>query len=210
MPEETKQELTPELVLQMFAETREQFAKTDKKFAETREYIKEVSRNANEVTNKLSKDIAALTQNVNSICKEVGGIGVSNGMVAEEAIYNALERTRTFYGIKFDYIRKNVPIQSESFQTMTELDILMVNGDTISIIETKYKVERRDVHKLLNVQLKDFRRYCSNYNAYKVLLGIGGMSFDIDAEIEAKNNGIGIIKIVGDTLEYQTENIKIY
>jgi hypothetical protein len=36
------------------------------------------------------------------------------------------------------------------------------------------------------------------------------MSFEDDALIAAKEKGIGIIKILGDKLEYYTENIKTY
>ena len=36
------------------------------------------------------------------------------------------------------------------------------------------------------------------------------MSFEDKAIAEAKENGIGIIKVVGDKVEYYTEGIKIY
>ena len=36
------------------------------------------------------------------------------------------------------------------------------------------------------------------------------MSFENDALIAAKEKGIGIIKVVGDKVEYQTKRIRIY
>ena len=48
------------------------------------------------------------------------------------------------------------------------------------------------------------------FSDYKIILGIGGMSFEEDAINAAKEKGIGIIKILGDKLEYYTENIKMY
>jgi hypothetical protein len=36
------------------------------------------------------------------------------------------------------------------------------------------------------------------------------MCFEDKVEINAKNNGIGIIKIVGDKIECHTEGIKMY
>ena len=36
------------------------------------------------------------------------------------------------------------------------------------------------------------------------------MSFEDNAIDEAQNNGVGIIKIVGDKVEYYTDGIKIY
>jgi hypothetical protein len=41
-------------------------------------------------------------------------------------------------------------------------------------------------------------------------LGVGGMSFYKDAIEKAKQKGIGIIKVVGDKVEYYTENVKKY
>jgi len=70
--------------------------------------------------------------------------------------------------------------------------------------------EKNDVIDVIDKKLNYFRQYNPKFNNYKVLLGIGGMSFEKDALIEAKEKGIGIIKILGDKVEYQTENIKIY
>jgi hypothetical protein len=63
---------------------------------------------------------------------------------------------------------------------------------------------------VIDKKLSYFRQYNPKFNNYKVLLGIGGMSFENEAIIEANKKGIGIIKIVGDKVEYQTENVKIY
>ena len=86
----------------------------------------------------------------------------------------------------------------------------MVNGDTIALIETKYKVEKKDVNKMLTDKLPYFKQYFPKFSNHKILLGIGGMSFEDNAEQEANDNGIGIIKIVGDTVEFYTEGIKVY
>jgi len=140
----------------------------------------------------------------------IGGIGDSNGDVAEEAIYNVLEKDMTFANVKFNFIRKNVQLQSEDHRTLTELDVLMVNGDTVSLIETKYKVKKKDVTKLLKDKLVCFRQVFPKYDNHKIILGIGGMAFEENVLEEAKENGIGIIKIVGDKVEYYIDGIKVY
>ena len=43
------------------------------------------------------------------------------------------------------------------------------------------------------------------FNDYKIVLGIGGMSFESKSKDIAKKNGIGIIKIIGDKVEYYTD-----
>jgi len=106
-------------------------------------------------------------------------------------------------------MHKNVVITS-GFRTLPELDILMINGDSVSLIEMKYKVEKKDVIDLINNKLAYFRQYHPTYNNHKVLLSIGGMGFEDNAEEYAKENGIGIIKIIGDKVEFYTEGIKMY
>jgi len=72
-------------------------------------------------------------------------------------------------------------------------------------------VEKGDITELFTKEVADkFRILFPNYKNYKIVLGIGGMSFDDDAIEEAKRNGVGIIKVVGDKVEYHTEGIKIY
>jgi hypothetical protein len=141
--------------------------------------------------------------------KNIGGISKSNGDMAEEAIYNLFEKTMMYNNIRFDKIRKKVPVV-EDLKTLTELDIMLVNGDTLGIFEVKYKAEKKDVIDLLENKLVNFRRCFPAYNNHKILLGIGGMSFDDKALDTAKDKGIGVIKVIGDKVELYTEGIKIY
>ena len=180
-----EKEFTYEMLMQSFKDARIELAE-----------MREQQR-------KTDKKMAKLSENI-------GGIDRSNGLFAEETIFNVLEKDKTFCGIKFDYIEKNIQIQSENLRTLSEVDLLMVNGDHIAIIETKYKVENKDITKLITKQLKDFRACYPKYKNHKILLGIGGLSFEKNAMEKAQDNGIGIIKIVGDKLEFHTEKIKMY
>ena len=216
-----EKEYTPEMIWQLIYEIGEKQKESaeaadrrqtewEKRNAAFDKRMEESAEAADRRQAEWEKRNAAFDKRMETLRQEIGGIAKSNGAMAEEAIYNALEHDKKFAGVKFDDIRKNIQIQSENFETLTELDILMLNGDTISLIETKYKVEQKDVIKLINKQLNDFRQCYPQYNNYKILLGIGGMSFEDKAEAEAKNNGVGIIKILGDKVEYHTEEIKIY
>jgi len=184
-----KEKLTPSLILKMFAESA---AKSEKEWKEIKESQKETDR----IVKELSKN--------------VNGIANSNGEMAEEMIYNALDREMTFSGIKFQYIYANMNKLLKSENIRAEFDVVLENGDTVAIIETKYKVREKDVIELLNKKLSNFRKLFPMYANYKIMLGVGGMSFEKKALTAANKKGIGIIKIVGDKVEYQTENVKIY
>jgi len=191
-----EEKLAPELILKMFAETDKILTE---KFAETDKQIKE-----------LAEDRKATDKQIKELSKNIGGISNSNGKMAEEMIYNALNRDKTFAGIKFNDIDKNMKLHSSFLNLKGEFDVVLKNGDTIGIIETKYKVEKDDIIDLVEKKTINFRKLFPMFSDYKILLGIGGMSFENDAITTAKEKGIGIIKVVGDKLEYQTENVKIY
>ena len=129
---------------------------------------------------------------------------------AKEMIFTSLEKSKTFGGIKFDAVYQKLQVRTEDLQPKTDIDVLMVNGDTVAIIEAKYKVEKEDVTELVNKKIKFFRQYYPKYSNHKIVLGIGGMSFEDKVIASANKKGIGIIKIVGDKVELHTENIKVY
>ena len=142
--------------------------------------------------------------------RTVFGISTSNGMIAEEMIYESLLKNKKFGNIKFDDIHKNFQVQTEDLQPKTDIDVLMVNGDTIAIIETKYKVEKDDLTELVNDKIKLFRQYYPKYSNHKIVLGVGGMAFEDGVLQTATKKGIGIIKVIGDKVEYNTDKIKVY
>ena len=208
---------TPESVWQFIQELGEKIKMDSEEFKEQmkelRESQKETDRQMKE-TEKIQKENALQQKETDRLvrenAKEIGGISKSNGDMAEEAIFNALEREKTFAGIKFDYIGKNWKRHSKALNLKGEYDVLLENGDTIAIIETKYKVKKNDVSELLTDKVENFRKLFPLYSNFKILLGVGGMSFEKEAIKEAKDNGVGIIKIVGDTVEYYTDGIREY
>ena len=215
-----KEKFTYEMLLESFREVSEMQKKSEEKsdkaheqamknIAELRELHRLSKQKFAETDRYLSKKFAETDRLIKANAKQIGGIDRSNGLMAEEAVFNVLDKDKTFAGIKFDDIHKNIPIMS-GFKTLTELDILMTNGDFVSLIETKYKVEKKDISDLINKKLTYFRQYHPDYSNHKIFLGIGGMSFEDNAEELAKENGVGIIKIIGDKIEFYTDEIKAY
>ena len=223
-----KQELTYEMIMQMFAETRNQMKETDarleKMFAETREQIRELAADRKE-TDKQIKELAAdrketdkknkeisddVWKSIKAMNKHIGGITKSLGEMAEETIYNVLEKDMTFCNVKFYDIDRRRKRKNKSLNLESEFDIILENGDTLAIIEVKNKVKSENVSEFATTKLEIFRKLFPIYKNYKIILGIGGVTFENDAIAEAKKNGIGIIKAIGDKVEYYTDGIKIY
>ena len=166
---------------------------------------REVEREAEKAAAKRREESAE--KRLKKLEKLVGGIGKNNGHYAEEFFQNAFSKTLTFAGIKFDKIIRNLKIEKKE---SCEFDIVMVNGDTIAIIEAKNRVHPNFVEELATQKLKQFRKLFPEYANYRIILGVAGLSFDDTVVEEANKFGVGIVRQDGKTVEVNAEGVKVY
>ena len=165
------------------AEAEKRSAEADKRIAETDRIVREVS-------------------------KRLGGMAHSHGSFAEEYFFNSFERgEKNFFGEKFDEIEKNLKYKRNGLTD--EYDIVMFNHTSVAIIEAKYKAHENDVPDVLK-KVDTFRILFPDYKNFKVYLGLASMSFYPELEKECKNQGIAIIKQVGDKVVIYDENLKVF
>ena len=86
----------------------------------------------------------------------------------------------------------------------------MFNGESIALIECKYKAHKSDVEKLINKKVDSFKKLFPVYANYKFYLGIASFSFYPELENFAKQNGVAILKQKGEVVEIEADNLKIY
>ena len=138
----------------------------------------------------------------------LGGITDNNGSNTEDYFYNSLLDNPVLGGIKYDSISKNLEIRSKRSQG--EFDLVMFNGESIALIECKYKAHKSDVEKLINKKVDSFKKLFPVYANYKFYLGIASFSFYPELENFAKQNGVAILKQKGEVVEIEADNLKIY
>jgi len=170
----------------------EKFAETDRiiseKFAETDRQMKETDR-------KIDKVNATL-----------GSWSYNQGRFAEEYFSNSFEQGKTnFFGEKFEDIRKNI----KGIEKDDEYDILLINGQSIGIVEVKYKAHENDVPKVLK-KAETFRINFPKYANHRAFLGLATMAFYPELEEECIKEGIAVIKQVGDTVVINDEHLKVF
>ena len=188
------------------AEARKRNAEAVKRSAELNKEIKELK----ESIKSTEKLVNATTISVKNMQIELSGIAKSNGMMAEEMVFNSLNKTKTFANVRFDDIDRKVKLHSKFLNLKGEFDVVLKNGDMLAIIEIKYKVQPEDVTKLATKQLTNFRNLFPMFSNYKIMLGMAGMSFEDSSEEYAKEKGIGVIKVSPDKVEYYTKGIRLY
>jgi len=180
----TDQELK-DLVASLAVESRETDRILTEKFAETDRMIKELGR-------------------------RIGGIDDNQGYHAEQFFQNVLMEKLTFDGQKYNRMLPNLEFFGEKGVSLLELDMVLVNGKSIAIIEVKNRIHPSFIAKFVKERLPKFREYFPAFSKHKTYLGIAGFSFSKKVIEEAEKYGVGIIRQVGDSVEIKTEKLKAY
>jgi hypothetical protein len=198
------------------AELREQQKKNEESQKELRESQRktdEQMRKTDKQIEKMLKGISELEVKTYDINDRVEGIGESNGKFSESYFYNTLYNSMRFGGKKFDLIDKGLKRAQKmpgGQKIQGEYDVIMYNGDTVALIEVKYKVQKDHLEELTTRQIEAFRKLFPQYANYEIYLGIAGMSFESGVEKEALKKGIGILRPKGESVEILDENLKVY
>ena len=140
--------------------------------------------------------------------KRVGGMADNQGSFAEEYFFNSFEKdNRNFFGEKFDIINKHVTNYWQGLKD--EYDIVLYNHASVALIEVKYKAHKNDIPTVLK-KAETFRILFPHYKDFKIYLGIASMSFYDELEQECINQGIAMIKQVGDKVIINDTNLKVF
>jgi hypothetical protein len=177
------------------------------------EKMKEEARKRDEKDRERSEE---LDRKLNKMIEEIGGIGNSNGDVAEEYFINAFKNNPTLNSETFDEVRHNVrplsEVEIENKKYDDEYDIFLSNnkkGKRVAIIEVKYNVKRDDINEALK-KAENFRKYLPQYKKHKLYLGIAGLSIRKITEERILKHGIAVIKQVGDKMVIHDKNLKTF
>ena len=178
----------------LMKETARQMKETDRQFKETDRQFKE--------TDRKFKDMHKL----------FGSWATNHGSFAEEYFFNSFENgQKNFFGENFHEIRNKIKniIKINGVRIEDEYDIVLYNDVSIAIIEVKYKAHKNDIPGVLK-KAETFKLLCPGYDDFKIYLGLASMSFYPELESECINQGIAIIKQVGDTVVINDQKLKVF
>jgi hypothetical protein len=174
----------------------------DKRAAEADRRAAEADRRAAEA----AKRDADADERLKKLEILVGNVSNNNGFYAEDFFQRAFAESLELAGIKFDDMIPNLRFHGKE---NGDFDIVLVNGDSVAIIEVKYRIHPNYVETLVTEKLQQFRKHFPTYNNHAVYLGIAGLSFSERVIKDAKEHGVAIIrqdgqKAVVDSLPTKT------
>ena len=196
------QKLTKDDVWEMFAETNRQFKESAKQFKENAKQFKETDR-------KIAKMNAETDQRLDKLSKLVGGIGNSNGELAEEYFYNSFYRDRTFVNEHFDKIKKNMSYNDGEVEA--EFDLVLFNGKSVALIEVKYnaKPDNIEIDRIIS-RVEVFKILFPNYKHHKIYLGVAAMSFHKSIVWQLHRAGIATIRPIGKKMVVYDKTVRAF
>jgi len=155
---------------------------------------------------------AETDKKINALREQIGGISNSNGDFAEEFFYNSLKRTKTFAGMHFKSIGnfKREDTLPDNTEVKAQFDIVLYNGNSVALIEAKYKANLKDLKELVEKKVPNFRLLFPEFAKYKLYLGIGSLVLKDGVVQEAKKLGIGLMRQQGNAVEYKTDWVRAY
>jgi len=212
---EEKKILTYEELMALFAEIGKKMEqsreKNEKELAQQREEhnkrMAEHEKEMAELREQQKKNDEYLTKKLDRLNEVVNGVSNNIGNHAEQYFQDVFSRKKELGGEKYDKLIRNLKAESKE---SCEFDIFLVNGQSVAIIEVKNRIHPNFVDTVANDKVSQFRKYFPEYKDYKLYLGIAGFSFDDSVIEEAKKRGIGIIRQVGDAVEIDDKNLKVY
>jgi len=205
-----KKDLTAADVWAMFAETDRKIAEGHRILDEKLEQSRLERLENDRILNEKFKELGI---KVNDVKSNVNGISDSNGEFAEEYFYTSLKRKMEFAGVHFDEIDKGFKLLKKmpnGERLKDQFDIVMLNDDAVAIIEVKYTARKGYPAIMVNQKVPNFRILFPDYAGYKIYLGLGALSISDEVAKEAKELGIGLLRQVGETVEYETNWVRAY
>ncbi len=179
------------------AKTDEQLRETDKQLKVSEEtFSQKLQKSEETFSQRLQKSEEAFNKRIKKLEELVGNIGNNQGDVAEEYFVNSLYDSLELAGMHFDTLLKNVGMRQKGIRD--EFDILLVNGESVALIEVKYKVHPNILERLPKkiAHLKQMPQYKN----YKVYAGIAGFFIPDEVIKEANKRGYFVLQRKGDVV----------
>ena len=140
-----------------------------------------------------------LAEKVDRLAAMYGGVGNNQGAVAEEFYYNSLKANPVLDGMRFDFVDKNVTRSHAGMED--EFDLLLVNGQTVFVVEVKYKAHEKDLGRLLGVKAPNFQRLFPEHAGRRQRLALAAFHLHDELKQAALEQGVSVLQRKGDVIE---------
>jgi hypothetical protein len=187
--------------LEKFRELREQSRIDLEKFRETGRMHDEDHKKVMEKHEKALKQLEKTERIVKQNSKQMGGLHRSFGEMAEHLVAPGIEKRFNEMGYHFsETAPKGLKIKDVNGRILTEIDILLENGEYVIVVEVKARPEIADIdHHIKRLEiLRESRKKINDKR--KILGAIAGAIYEDDVKEAVRDAGFFVIEQSGDTM----------
>jgi hypothetical protein len=182
--------LTFEQVWAALMETRARQEKTDEL----------IRRNADE-HRKTEEIVRKMAEKVEEVSKNVGGLNRSVGELIETLIAARLWEKFNVYQYNFQRAYQRVEMFDETNRKLTDIDILLANGEYVMAVEVKRELDDKDDVDHHLKRMEYILKYTPDQCKGKKLLGaIAGGTVNPDVQAYAHSVGFFVLELTGESV----------
>ena len=159
------------------AKTDAQLAKTDAQLAKTDAQLAKTDAHLDKVSAKIDR-----------IADLVGNISNNQGELAEDFFYRSLVDNTQLGKMHFDIVYRNQSAHKNKVED--EFDIVLLNENSVAVIEVKQKAHPKLIDEMLNRKLPNFRLLYPHYKHQKLYGAIASMVTNDELIQRAKEAGL--------------------
>ena len=201
---------TKEEIKELFAETNKAIAELAESQKKTDAAIDRLAARQEKTDAQLAKTDAQLSRlaaKMDKMNSMYGGLSNNVGEATEELFFNMLSDEPVLNGIHFDEVQRNWHNMVGKCQD--EYDIVMKNGLSIFILESKFKASSSNVEKLLTTKQQNFNILFPEYKDYDQHWGLAATIIDKKVKDMAVNNGLTVLQYKGGLLVTPPSNASV-
>lgn len=174
----------------------------------TEQGLKDVATNLAKIQAETTRRIDVIERRLDAIC-QTGAASYSdllfNHGIDEDVridptafFFNSLQAKPVLGGVRYDDVFLNV--HSFNGKLQNEYDVVMVNSKSVALIEVKYAVHPDDIDKTIK-GIANYRTLFPQHKDFDIYGAIAGFKIGKDVEESAKQQGLMVLKRVGDVME---------
>lgn len=158
-----------------------------------------------ERVDRTSATVDRVTKDIEKLYQLYGSSANNRGAEVEEFFYNSLAHEPMIGDMRFNKVLSNHMIGSKGKET--ELDLVLVNGNSIAVVEVKSRCHLKDLGQLRK-HIDFLRDHSPEFNGYQFYGGIAGFSIPSDVVEAAHEQGYFVLKRRGKVVCSDTEGIR--
>ncbi|MEO5339836.1 MAG: hypothetical protein H7837_04865 [Magnetococcus sp. MYC-9] len=186
-----------------FQRTDQRFQETDQKFKETDLKFQETDRRLQEMIRESDRQIQATAAQMRETDRKLDRLGNRLGEFVEGLVAPACKTLFAQRGIPVHKVSRRVEADLPGGRRM-EIDLLVVNGNAVALVEVKSKLTVDDVRDHMT-RLSEFKEFFSEYADKQAIGAVAGMVIEENVTRFAIGKGLFVIEQAGETMRMVNE-----